>query len=69
MNPSPPLRAARLASQGVSDLVFKDNSASFIFKGNINAILKTIAELDLVNASITEPDLEEIFLHYYAKED
>ncbi|MPN41016.1 hypothetical protein SDC9_188556 [bioreactor metagenome] len=54
---------------GVSDLEVKNNTAHFIFKGDINAILKTISEIELHNISIVEPDLEEIFLHYYAKED
>lgn len=53
---------------GVSDLEIKDNTAHFIFKGNINDILKRITEIELRNISIVEPDLEEIFLHYYAKE-
>jgi ABC-2 type transport system ATP-binding protein len=54
---------------GINDLKVKENTADFIFKGNLNDILRKIAELDLRNISITEPDLEEIFLHYYAKED
>ncbi len=54
---------------GVNDYSVKDNTASFIFKGNINTMMKKIAELDIANISITEPDLEEIFMHYYAKED
>jgi ABC-2 type transport system ATP-binding protein len=53
---------------GVSDFEIKGDSANFIFKGNINSILKKIAEIDLRNISIEEPDLEEIFMHYYAKE-
>lgn len=55
--------------KGVSDLKIKDNSVSFIFKGNLNSIMKKIAEVELQNISIEEPDLEEIFMHYYAKED
>lgn len=55
--------------KGVSDLEFKEKSAKFIFKGNINSIMKIISQIDLRNISIDEPDLEEIFLHYYAKED
>lgn len=55
--------------RGVSDLKVKDNSVSFIFKGNLNSIMKKIAEVELQNISIEEPDLEEIFMHYYAKED
>ena len=54
---------------GVNDLKVKENSVDFIFKGNLNDILRKITEFDLRNISITEPDLEEIFLHYYAKED
>lgn len=54
---------------GVSDFEIKDNTAHFIFKGNINDIMKIISEVELRNISIVEPDLEEIFLHYYAKED
>ena len=54
---------------GVSDLKVKNGSISFIFKGNLNSIMKKLAEVDLQNISIEEPDLEEIFMHYYAKED
>jgi ABC-2 type transport system ATP-binding protein len=54
---------------GVSDLEVKGNMANFIFKGNINHVMKKIADIELRNISIEEPDLEEIFMHYYAKED
>lgn len=54
---------------GVSSFEIKNNTAYFIFKGNINTIMKKISELELRNISIEEPDLEEIFMHYYAKED
>ena len=53
---------------GVSDLKIKDNEVQFIFRGNINTILKKIVATELRNISIEEPDLEEIFLHYYARE-
>lgn len=54
---------------GVSHFEVKGHVANFIFKGNINAIMKKIAEIELSNISIEEPDLEEIFMHYYVKED
>lgn len=57
------------ALDGVSDLEVKGNEIQFIFKGNINTMMKRVAEIELRNISIEEPDLEEIFLHYYAKED
>lgn len=54
---------------GVNKIEVKGNTVNFIFKGNLNTIMKKIAEIDLKNISIEEPDLEEIFMHYYAKED
>lgn len=53
---------------GVSDLTVTGHTANFIYKGNINAILRKIAGMELRNLSIEEPDLEEIFLHYYTRE-
>lgn len=54
---------------GVSDFEVKGNTAKFIFKGNINSIMKKLAEIELRNISIDEPDLEEIFMNYYTKEE
>jgi len=53
---------------GVNNLQAKGNVISFLFKGNINTVLKKIAEMEIVNLWIEEPDLEEIFMHYYEKE-
>ena len=55
--------------KGVSDFTVKGNTADFIFKGNLNSIMRKIADIELRNISINEPDLEEIFMHYYAKEE
>jgi len=53
---------------GVNNLQAKGNVISFLFKGNINTVLKKIAEMEIANLWIEEPDLEEIFMHYYEKE-
>lgn len=53
---------------GVSNLELKGNIISFLYKGNVNTILKRITEIDLKNVWIEEPSLEEIFMHYYEKE-
>ncbi|MFF2877025.1 ABC transporter ATP-binding protein [Gottfriedia sp. NPDC057991] len=53
---------------GVNNIEVKGKTISFIFKGNINKVLKKIAEIEIENLWIEEPDLEEIFLHYYEKE-
>lgn len=54
---------------GVTDLDVKGNIINFLFRGNINVIMKKISEIEITNLWIEEPDLEEIFMHYYEKED
>lgn len=41
------------------------NSVSLIFQGDCNALLAEITKNALTNIDITEPTLEEIFMHYY----
>src|SRR4051794_16177758 len=53
---------------GVNKLEVKDNHTSFLFKGNINDVMRKIADIEIINLWIEEPDLEEIFMHYYEKE-
>ena len=53
---------------GVNNIEVANNVTSFIFKGNINEVMKRIAEIEIANLWIEEPDLEEIFMHYYEKE-
>lgn len=43
------------------------NNVSFIFKGDVNQLLAEIGRFSLVNVDITEPTLEEIFMHYYSE--
>jgi len=50
---------------GVSDLKTMDLQVSFLYKGDINTIARKITQLELVDLFIDEPDLEEIFMHYY----
>lgn len=54
--------------EGINKLEVKDNMISFLFRGNINDILKKITEIEITNLWIEEPDLEEIFMHYYEVE-
>lgn len=50
---------------GVKNLQVSGNYVSFLYRGDINEITKKIATLELANLIVDEPDLEEIFLHYY----
>ncbi|MFA6000720.1 MAG: ABC transporter ATP-binding protein [Thermoleophilia bacterium] len=50
---------------GVSDLKVEKNQISLLYKGDVNTISRLIAQIDLVDFIVGEPDLEEIFMHYY----
>lgn len=54
---------------GVNQLEVKGNTISFIFRGNINLIMQKIAEIEIANLWVEEPDLEEIFMHFYQREE
>jgi ABC-2 type transport system ATP-binding protein len=60
-----PLDKNAFRMDGVASFVVNGSSASFIFRGNVNELLAALSKLDLANVTIAEPDLEEIFLHYY----
>lgn len=53
---------------GVSNLEIEGSKASFLYKGNVNLIMKKLSDIELLNIGIEEPSLEEIFMHYYEKE-
>ncbi|WP_077620524.1 ABC transporter ATP-binding protein [Bacillus sinesaloumensis] len=53
---------------GVNNLEITGQEINFFFKGNINSVMEKLAGIEITNLSVTEPDLEEIFMHYYEKE-
>ena len=59
------LDPAALNMDGVANLDLGGNGASFIYRGAVGPLLSRLASLELTNVAIAEPDLEEIFLHYY----
>ena len=59
------LDPATLNMDGVANLDIGGNAASFIYRGAVGPLLARLASLELTNVAIAEPDLEEIFLHYY----
>lgn len=54
---------------GVSSLNVNENNVSFLFRGDINEMVKKLSKINISNILIEEPDLEEIFMHYYKKEE
>ncbi len=50
---------------GATNIQSEDGTVSFFFKGDINIVLQMISAKPVMDVTIEEPTLEEIFMHYY----
>ncbi len=50
---------------GIRDITCGEKTANFLYNGDMNVLLKKLAQGVIFDLTIQEPDLEEIFLHYY----
>ena len=53
---------------GIRDRKDSEDSTSFLFSGDMNSLLRALASGQVNDLAVTEPDLEEVFLHYYEKD-
>ena len=70
--------AKRVTLRGVSqapalaqirDVRIGQDAVSFLYSGKPGQLLRILSDLPITDVTIAEPDLEEIFLHYYVKEE
>lgn len=52
---------------GIRDLKTVDNGVSFLYSGEMNRLLQRLAQGTILDLRVSEPNLEEIFLHYYER--
>ncbi len=57
------------ALDDMKNIVASENSVEFLYGGEIAPLMKALSMISLTDISITEPDLEEVFMHYYTKEE
>lgn len=53
---------------GIRDKKVTENSVSFLYSGDMNSLLRTLSSGKVDDLTVTEPDLEEVFLHYYERD-
>ena len=51
--------------EGLKDIAESNNAVSFLYNGDMSLLLNRLQEGKISDLTISEPDLEEIFLHYY----
>ena len=59
------LNPAAFDLPGVTNVQTEDGTVRFFFKGDINTVLRKISGIQVMDVTIEEPTLEEIFMHYY----
>ena len=53
---------------GVRDRKDMEESVSFLYGGDMESLIRTLSLGKVDDLTVTEPDLEEVFLHYYEKD-
>lgn len=53
---------------GVRDRKAGEDGISFLYSGDMGSLLRTLPSGQVDDLTVTEPDLEEIFLHYYEED-
>ncbi len=53
---------------GVKDVQTGDNAMSFLFSGDIKRLLDILSRGEFSDFNVSDPDLEDIVLHYYEKD-
>lgn len=54
--------------EGIRDRTDSEDAVSFLYSGDMNSLLQVLAAGQVSDLSVSEPDLEEIFMHYYEKD-
>ena len=53
---------------GIRDLKKNETSCSFLYNGDMNLLLGRLSAGNILDLSVSEPDHEEVFMHYYEKD-
>ncbi len=56
-----------IGSLDVADIRQYDHTLSFVYRGELDQLLKTLSSVHIQDIKIEEPSLEEVFMHYYEK--
>lgn len=51
---------------GMKNLTHSENTVSFLYGGDMRQLITVLNGLAITDMTITEPDLEEVFMHIYA---
>ncbi|MBE6540401.1 MAG: ABC transporter ATP-binding protein [Ruminococcaceae bacterium] len=53
----------------IRDMKTENDTISFLYGGRTDELVKTLSAASFEDINITDPDLDEVFMHYYVKEE
>lgn len=54
---------------GMRDVKTGESASSFLYSGPADKLIKALSEVQFEDITVTDPDIEDVFMHFYAKED
>ena len=54
---------------GTTNMSFNNGCAKFLYRGEQSELIRALSALRFEDVTIADPDFEDIFLHYYTKEE
>ena len=57
------------ALSGVEDVKKEDDQITFLYSGDVRDLLLALSSAEISDINISDPELDEIFMNYYVKED
>ena len=54
---------------GIEDVKADGDQTTFLYSGEVKALLTSLSGMDISDVTITDPELDEIFMNYYVKEE
>lgn len=57
------------AMDNIRDLKVEGETVNFLYSGNKENLLKDLSSLSFEDFNVTDPDLDEVFMHFYKKEE
>ena len=57
------------ALESARDIKTEQDTLTFLYGGRTRELLAALSNADFEDFTVTDPDLEEVFMHYYTKED
>lgn len=56
-------------TDGIKIIDQNDAAISFLYSGRADKLIKTLADIEFDDITLADPDIEDVVMHYYTKED